>query len=204
MTTTSLEEQLAVLDSKLRAWTLPAHIARDIERGEEARREHERQKTKLMKERAELAEAMKMQLSADEFERRKRERAAEEQATAAAQAALREAVAQYLDAHEDICVNLRRAAEATTKAPAAMDVVGKLAATLNETGRRPDAANTLELATSLALLIPWAYRKVPGHRHRLGPLTWPSASEARHPDHTDPVEAEKKRMAAQILPLAQG
>jgi hypothetical protein len=149
-----------------------------------------------------LREAQRTQVTLADYERRKAEKVAEQAATAAAQAALREATAQYLDAFDDAASNLRRAAEATAKALAAMDVVGKLAATLNETGRRPDAANVLELANTLSLLIPWAYRRVPGHRHRLGPLTWPSASEARHPDHTDPVEAEKKRMAP-ILALTR-
>jgi hypothetical protein len=37
----TLEEKMAELDKQLRVWSMPAHLARDIERGEAAKAEHE-------------------------------------------------------------------------------------------------------------------------------------------------------------------
>lgn len=189
----------------LRVHTMPGHLAKDIERGLEAQREHARQKAKLEAERAELAEAVKRQVSAEEYTKRRREREAEEAQTAAAQQALREAVDAYLTSYASIVAGLRQAAEGTAAALAEMKRIGQWAASLSADGRQPDATNTLQLATDLSLLIPRAYKDgVPSHKFRLGVLEWPSAADAKYPPGADHVEAERQRLTRHILPLCKG
>jgi len=205
MTMNSLEEQVAAIDAKLRTWSLPAHVLRDVERGEAALRAHEAEKTKLMREREELAAAMKQQLSDSEYQRRRKTREQEEAETAAAQAALQAAVERYLDAHDDIVRLQRMAAEANARALAEMGEVGRLAAGLGS-GRRPDSCSVIDLEKALSLLNLASLKAglPPTYRNRFGVLEFASAIDARYPPGHDWAEAEKVRMARHVLPLAQG
>jgi hypothetical protein len=201
--TATLEEKMAQLDAQIRVHTLPGHIAKAIEEGKRAERLHEEAKAALLKERAELAEAQRLQISASEYEKRRREREREEAQIAAAQAALRETVDAYLGHYASIVAGLKQAAEGAAAALQTMDRMGALAASLNDTGRRPDATNVLQLAVDLSLLVAASFKAgVPTHKHRFGTLIWPSAADARHRLGGDWAAEEKARLARHILPLA--
>src|SRR5262245_52870393 len=124
MVMVSLEAKMAELDRQLRVWSMPAHIARDIERGEAAAAEHARQKEALLKERADLAEAMAQQVSASEYEKRKAEREAREAAITQAKAALKEVAGEYVEAFTGLVRNLQSAAAGVTRVQALMRTLG--------------------------------------------------------------------------------
>jgi hypothetical protein len=201
----TLQQKLDEMDRAIRSYSLPPHVAKTIQAGIDAQAEHERQLAKLKAERTAIAEAMKQQVGLDEFEKRRAEAEREAQATAAAQAALRTQVDMYLDLYDDICTNLRRAAAATAAAMDAMAGVGKLAGSLGN-GRVPDTCSPMQLQTDLSQLWLALLKEglPPAFRNRIGTIEFGSSISARHPLGTDHVEAERKRLARHILPLAQG
>jgi hypothetical protein len=199
----TLEEQMAQIDATLRTMTMPVHIQKAVQAGIDAQAEFERQKAKLVAERQALADAMKQQVSADLYERRKAEREAEDAATAKAQAGLAEETAQRIDAYDDGVTNLRRAAAGFVRVLAHNAAQSKLAAALT-TGRAPDILSPMQLQTDLSQLWLAILKEAlpPEFRNRFGTIEFGSSITARHPPGIDHVEAERKRMAP-ILALTK-
>jgi hypothetical protein len=199
MVMVTLEEQMAQLDARIRVWSMPAHLAKAITEGERAQAEHERQKKALLKERAEIAEAMAKQVSAADYQKRKAEREERDRQIAAAEAALREAADEYAATYAALVANLQAAADGVGKALAQMRVIGQLGTALSLDGRVPHACNTQQLESDIAMLVAAAFKTVPGHKFRLGALTWPSAADAHYQAGADWAGKERARVLAQIV-----
>jgi hypothetical protein len=141
---------------------------------------------------------MAQQVSASEYVKRKAAREAHEAAIAQAEAALKEVAEEYTATFASLVEHLRAAASDITKAQAQMRTMGQLALPLSTDGRAPVGTNPTQLQSDLAQLISAAFAAVPGHRHRLGSLTWPS-SELRWPAGGDWAAKEAQRVHDQIV-----
>jgi hypothetical protein len=202
--TTTIEEKMSQIGAQLRSLTMDAATAKAIALGEQAKRDHEAKRTALLRELEELAAAQKQQVGLDQYLARKAEREREEAATVKAQAELATQVDLYVSLYDDTVANLRRAAAATAAAMDAMAGVGKLAASLGN-GRVPDTCSPMQLQKDLSQLwLALLKEGLPAQfRNRLGAIEFGSSITARHPSGADHVEAERRRLARHIMPLAK-
>jgi hypothetical protein len=202
----TIQEKLDEVNMRLRTYEMPASLAQRVEAGLEAQREADRQKTKWMKERDELIEAQRQQISADQYLARKAAREREEALDAAARKALADALSADNDAFDDIVRGLRIAAEGMARRLGTLGDVRKAAAALTN-GRAPDEASQLEAEKAMSLLALASLKAGVVNRkdrHRLGVLEFQAAADARFPPGHDWQAAEKQRLERALGPLCRG